>query len=150
MEKFLNIKAISVEVPERFVEVFYRILLDFSDCRTEKLECCQDKCESNPLKLYNLFQCAVGARETGNYKLSELIINFIDKALKNKTVPLTVNNANDDGLITGLVSENIYPNFDVNVDEGMLYATGNNTRAFKLLGEQKEILLIDRKYERKV
>ena len=112
-------------IPAEYVCVYHRILAMLADYGEEMLKDCKASCtdrNSGVIECFNMFNAAVAARQLGQDKKAQLIINYI-KAKINQIYKGKDNSTSfvfpidENGMLKAFVSCNDRPRFWINEDD---------------------------------
>lgn len=76
--------GIAMYIPLKYTAVYKAIIILFSELGEDMLKDCNSFCKNknkNIIECYTLFECALSAHNNNNFKLADLIINYLKKEL---------------------------------------------------------------------
>lgn len=122
-----------MRIPAEYVCIYHKLLVMFSDFGLEMLDDCSASCSNknkNIINCFNMFNAAIAARQLGNHKLANNLINYIKGQLNieysgDAPCPEIVYPVDEEGKIYAMIGCAERPKFYVDAETGKLWQEGS-------------------------
>lgn len=138
----VNPEYVYITIPAEYICVYNKILILFSNYGIDELHECCASCKdvnSSAINLLNMFNAAVAARKLKKDKLAETIMKYIKAKLININnredikVPFIIYPIDAEGEIHAAVGCTDLPEFEVDVETGILFSSGTISNDFEII-----------------